>query len=187
MKDIIIINGKKVSKEVLTARFACDYTKCKGACCYETLSEQPTLLGGLLTKEERDLINSNKDSIAELIQSKQLRERFLKEPYEKFGNVFFTSICKSKCVFESKEGCILKNHQAFRRVPYSCGLYPLDINRNGVLYIDDLWISKCVWGWKKGSIDGTFLIDFVKDSIIGFYGEDFYNSLKDVQQKLGIV
>ena len=184
--EILLIEGVKVSQDVLYARFECDYEKCKGACCYENL-EGVTLLGGQLTTKESKEIISCKNSLKFCIEDVDLRNQFIKTPIVKIGKISFTNTYRGKCVFETPRGCLLKTHRDFKKVPCFCGIYPLDVNDEKVLYIDDLWMSKCAWGWKKGSISGTFLIDFVKDSIIGFYGEDFYNSLKDVQQKLGIV
>lgn len=167
MQQFIEINGIQVDKEILKAKFACDYDFCAGACCYDSTF---CVAGAPLTSDEAHLISSE-------VQKMNVPRNVKESPYLIAGDIFYTAMDKkSRCVFCDEEGCMLK--KTIVGIPSSCHLYPL-VFAKGVLYIDNYYRAKwCKMGYKKGKKDNVLLIDFMKDAIIKTFGEAFYNALK---------
>lgn len=185
------IDGIQVDSKVFTAMFACDYEKCKGACCNQPIHDVE-LNGGELTDCEAAEILYNKDEIASLCYgyaASLVRER----PVYKDGETFYTRVFEDKCVLcNMKRGtCALKLAKdkgiCGVDIPLSCQLYPIlweAFPTYERLSVGDIFDKDyCVHGYAKGKREKVYLLDFVKDALIRAFGEDFYTKLKEVQKE----
>lgn len=174
---------------VFKAKFACDYDVCHGACCCMPAPSEE-LIGGLLTDYEAAEILHNRKELSELCD-KPCKELVAEKPVEKYNGNFYTTLRCEKCVFSSNVmcGCVLKSPEAKKLtdigIPHSCQLYPLVFeahNEKKTLVLGDIFDSWCSCGYIKGSKEGIYLIDFLKDAIIRFFGKPFYDALKEKQK-----
>ena len=186
MKGYRKVLGVWVNPKVFTTKFCCDYSNCKGACCWKPV-EGVSLEGGELTKEEYDEINEKTDELKSYCDKASTQVL----TYEKEG-LFYSSLEGGKCLMCDMEGktCALKTAFSEGKVsfpiPKSCQLYPLSVieRKNGKhLIVENLFDDFCKSSYEKGEKENIYLIDFCKDAIIRTFGEIFFQLLKN-QQKL---
>jgi hypothetical protein len=179
VQDVIL------SEDIATAKFACDITKCKGACCVVGDAGAP------VDRDEIPVLNK---------AFKQLRDRLDKEALqvvEQKGVVqgdtkrgFEISCIESgECIFVEKmengvATCAIQN--AYYRgefnweKPISCHLYPVRLKKiAGFEYANFEYIpSLCSAGCENGEAEGTRLYEFLEKSLTRRYGEEWYRELK---------
>lgn len=176
VKDVIL------SEDIATAKFACDITRCKGACCVVGDAGAP------VSKEEipvlRKAFRQLKGELAPEAVNKTENEGLVlgnsREGYE------INCIDSGECVFVKKDDrgvatCAIQQAYYEGRInwekPISCHLYPVRLKKIGGLeyanfeYIPDL----CSAGCQKGEADGTYLSDFLETALIRRYGRDWYD------------
>lgn len=187
--NTIIVNNIQVDIRILTAKFSCDYEKCKGACCYQPVEGVEMTGGELLDYEASDILYHRKD-IAPLCDEED-RKLVAEQPVEKFLGKYYTTLQKDKCVLcsFSKSTCILKALKgkiSGLDIPLHCQLYPIlwvycdDYER---LELGDIFDKNyCVHAYEKGKREDVYLIDFLKNAIIRGFGIDFFNGLKEKQK-----
>lgn len=174
------INGIDICDDVFLTKFACDYEKCHGACCWGKLKDET--YGCPLTPKEASMIRKNKSKLAYLVIDEQTRKRaFTKNVYVVGNQTRVRLTPDEKCIYSDCKGCIVK--QLSGNAPISCELYPLDVEEN-VLFICHDFDSFCQSGFIKGENENIYLIDFLKDSIIRKFGEDFFLQLKKIQHDI---
>jgi hypothetical protein len=170
-----------ISDEIATAKFACDISRCKGACCVVGESGAPVsreeipavrkaynMLKGELRKEALEAIEKNG-----LIQENG------KNGYE------ITCIDERECVFvdyTDKDEAICVIQRAYNQnrfvweKPISCHLYPVRLKKIAGMeyanfeYIPDL----CSAGCDKGEEDGIYLSDFLEKALVRRYGREWF-------------
>lgn len=179
VQDVIL------SEDIATAKFECDITKCKGACCVVGDAGAP------VDREEIPVLNK---------AFKQLKSRLTPDArhvVEQNGVVqgdssrgFEISCVESgECVFveEMENGvatCAIQN--AYYRgefsweKPISCHLYPVRLKKiGGFEYANFEYIpSLCSAGCENGEANGTRLYEFLEKSLTRRYGEEWYRELK---------
>lgn len=189
--NFIEIEGIQVDSRILTAKFCCDYEKCKGACCNQPL-QGVELNGGALSDYDAAEILLHRKALSFLCDEddQQVAREY---PVSKDRGEFYTTLHKSKCVFCSmqKGTCVLKTAKEKKiadiDIPLSCQLYPIlwevypDYER---LVVGDVFDEYCILGYDKGKRENVFLIDFLRVPLIRGFGEKFYSMLKEVQKKL---
>ena len=123
------IDGIQIDSKIFTAKFCCDYEKCKGACCYQHIPGVE-LNGGALSDYDAAEILYHRRALS-LLCDKDDQQVALEQPVSKDGGNFYTTLRKEKCVFSSmcKGTCVLKiakdNKIADIDIPLSCQLYPI--------------------------------------------------------------
>lgn len=187
---MIKVKNILVDEKIFVAKFACDYEKCKGSCCYGKSSEE--LWGGALSDYDAALIQYYRGDIRLLCDKEEQNTAFHKPVTLQEDGNFYTTLSKGKCVLCSKEkgGCVLKMANSLKiapvDIPLSCNLYPIIWQvDNGVdkLVISDLFDKDyCHSAYTKGERDNIYMIDFLKGALIRAFGEDFYDKLKEVQR-----
>lgn len=189
MKCYIEINNIRVESKIFVAKFCCDYDKCKGACCNQPLSDVE-LLGGAVSDYDAAEILLHRKALS-LLCDEDDQQVALEQPISKYDGQFYTTLKKDKCVFCSlqRETCMLKVAKEMRvadiDIPLSCQLYPLlweiypTFER---LCIGDTFDKYCTYGYKKGTRENVFLLDFLRVPLIRGFGEDFYAKLKEIQK-----
>lgn len=183
------IDNILVEDTVFTAKFSCDYGKCKGACCNKPVPGVE-LFGGALSDYDAAEILYHRRAIS-LLCDKSNQVIAGERPVSKYEGGFYTTLHDSKCVLCSmdKGTCVLKLAKTSGvsdiGIPLSCQLYPLLWEIDGdveTLNVGDIF-DDCKYGYEKGEREGTYLIDFLKEPIIRGLGEDFYRKLKEEQSK----
>jgi len=176
------IDGVLISKEIFEVDFACDVTKCKGACC--TLESE---YGAPLNREEISFIY---DALPEVIGylPQEHREEIEKNGFFEVKNDDFLtrSIDNKACVFVYYSNgiafCALEraflDKKTFFRKPISCHLFPIRVTNFGGEILRYERFSDCQPALINGEAQNCKIIDFCKESLIRKYGEDWYNKVK---------
>lgn len=183
---IIQIDDCLVSSEILTEYFACDYAVCKGACCVagdsgapleecepEALEKNFLEYSPLMSDKGREMASSGTFSVTDsdgdlvtpLVQGS---EECIFSNFDRDGNCFCTV-----------ERCWMNGHGDFRK-PISCWLYPVRVSSLGsglrALNLHRWDICKCAF--EKGRKEGIHVYEFLKEPLIRFFGEEFYEELE---------
>lgn len=183
------VDGIQVDPRIFLAKFCCDYEKCKGACCNQPLPGVELMGGGLTNYEAAELLYHRR--ALSLLCDEDARQVALEQPVSKDNGLFYTTLKKSKCVFCSMQQgtCVLKIAKAKGitpiGIPLSCQLYPIVLDAcSKRLLIGDIFDKDyCIHGYIKGEREGIYLLDFLKDPIVGKFGEAFFLKLKEMQKK----
>lgn len=176
VKDTIL------SEDVATARFACDVSRCKGACCVVGNAGAP------VDKEEIPILRK-----AFRLLKDELRSEAVQAVEEK-GVVWgdqdsgFEISCveEEACIFviyntEGVAECAIQKAYYEGRIswekPISCHMFPIRLKRiidfdyANFEYIPDICGSGCAHGEQQG----IWLSDFLQEPLIRRYGEEWYD------------
>lgn len=170
------------SFDILEKKFRCDLPLCLGNCCLYGDSGAP------LSTAEANIL----DDILEKVKP-YLRTEGIAAIEEKgtsvtdFENEKVTPlIANEECAYTNKKGNIFlcaieqawSEGKILFRKPLSCHLFPARIK-----YFSDFravnyeHLEICSSGREKGSQDGIYLYEFLKEPLISALGEDLYNEL----------
>lgn len=183
---IIEIDDYLISSEIITEYFACDYQVCKGCCCIIGESGAP-----LEDVEKYALINEF-EAFKSYLSQEELSVIEAKGFYEidSDGDLVTPLMTgKEECVytcFDENDNCYCAIEKAFFddksdfRKPISCWLYPIRISNlsNGMQALNLHRWHICKPAFEKGKKEGIKVYQFLKDPIIHYFGEDFYEKLK---------
>ena len=189
---MIIIEDTLISDELYTEYFICDLPACHGGCCVHGDAGAP------LEKAETKILNEISDRVKPYMRSIGI------ETIEKSGNFvkdtdgeYTTPLVKDQeCAYvffdENKIAkCAIEKAWEEKKIkfqkPISCHLYPVRItkysNYEAVNY--HRW-PICEPARKFGKKQNVRIYEFVKDSLIRKYGEDWYRQLDEyVKMTLG--
>lgn len=190
---MIAIENVLVSDLVAQEQFVCDLTKCKGGCCEDGDAGAP------LTKEELDIINDVYETVKPYLTPEGIRviEKNGRYNYDRDFGWVTPAIDGGLCAYGSRdENGIIKCgiEQAYRdgkiswKKPISCHLYPIivrkgkngDFDRMNYEPREVLCKPGCIYG-KKLKVP---VYQFLKEPIIRMYGEEFYDALDAVAEKM---
>ena len=189
---IIQIGECLVSSEIFTEYFACDYGTCKGVCCVAgdsgapldesepaALAENYAAYSELMSVKGREtvdgtgfsVIDSDGDLVTPLVPGS---EECVYSNFDGDGNCFCTV-----------ERCWMNGKGTFRK-PVSCWLYPVRISvlGNGLTALNLHRWEICKCAFEKGKKEGIHVYEFLKEPIIRYFGEDFYNEMEEVASAL---
>lgn len=188
---MIAIDNVLLSDELVEEQFVCDLQKCKGGCCVDGDCGAP------LTKDEAKIIADIYPTIKEYLTAEYLPEIERQGTHtmdDEFGYVTPT-VNGGICVYGiTDEAGIVKCgiEKAWKagkvdfRKPISCHLYPIRITEHegyeAVNY--EPRPSLCRPACKLGKQLKVPVYQFLKDSITRKYGEEFYDTLDAVAQKM---
>jgi hypothetical protein len=167
-----------VEERIADLPFACDLTRCKGACC--------TLKGGRgapLDDREVEEIFRWTPSIRKYLPAISLTTIDAEGPVEGSTRNFATRcVNDADCVFVYYENGIA--HCAFERgylegeiswrKPISCHLFPLRVGSGIAQHLRYEYLSHCEAALRSGAEKQILLYDFVKDALIRAYGTEWY-------------
>lgn len=191
---MIVIDNILVSDEVVEKQFVCDLGKCKGGCCEEGDAGAP------LDDGELDLINEYYEKIKPYLTEKAIERIEKKGRYtysREFGWVTPTLPSdKEICVYGRRdENGIIKCafEQAYNdgvipwKKPVSCHLYPIitskgkkgDYDRVNYEPREKLCKPACALGAKLK----VPVYQFLKESLIRKYGQQFYDTLDKIAKE----
>lgn len=191
---MIVIDNILVSDDVVEKQFVCDLSKCKGGCCEEGDAGAP------LEDEELDIIISVYEDVKPYIPEASLAEIERKGKYvyhKEFGWVTPTLGSDSEiCVYGKRdEKGVIKCafEQAYYdgkiswKKPISCHLFPIiagkgkhgDYEKVNYEPRQKLCNPACGLG-KKLKVP---VYEFLKESLVRKYGQEFYDVLDTIAKK----
>lgn len=180
---IIAIGDVLVREEVLSTPFACDLSKCKGACC--TLDSE---FGAPVNEEEVEQISEILPVVKEYLSDEHRKEIEQNGFFEKKHNeLLLRSVNNKACVFVYYEGDIAKcsvekaffDKKVNFRKPISCHLFPIRISKFGGDILRYEKFSECAPALENGKQMNITIAEFCKDSLLKLYGEKWYSQLKE--------
>ncbi|RMG55389.1 MAG: DUF3109 family protein [Bacteroidetes bacterium] len=183
---MIQIDDKLISSEVVEELFACDISRCKGACCVEGD------LGAPLEDEELAILEEIYPKVKPFLRKAGIRAIEQQGTWVRdFTQSHSTPLVEGReCAYVtfSPEGVALCGiEQAWQagkidfQKPISCHLYPIRTSKHrdfeALNY--DRW-DICSPACKLGRTEGIRVYEFVKGALIRRYGEAFYEELDGV-------
>jgi len=184
--DMIVINDVLISDDIIEEHFICNLNACKGACCWEGDYGAP------INNKEEHTINTIIEEIKPLLPEESVKIIGDRGPFDHFSEknflgtalhqngacVFMTYDTNgiAKCAFEK---AYEESITSFKK-PISCHLYPIRVTINKEAGFEawnyDVW-DICSAACKLGKEHKMPIYKFLKDAIIRYKGEAFYEEL----------
>lgn len=195
LPPIIQVGDVLLSSEILTEKFCCDLSACKGQCCVEGDAGAPVTLDEIAEIEDCvDEIWNDLSASAQSVIDKQ------GVAYTDQEGDLVTSIVGGKdCVFTYygelfgiENCCLCALEKAYRAgktsfcKPVSCALYPIREKRlgGGMVGLNYNRWAVCKMAVVKGIGENLPLYEFLRDPLIRRFGEDWYQELLDTVAEL---
>ena len=201
---ILQVGDVLLSSEILTEKFCCDLSVCKGACCVEGDAGAPVTLDEIAEIEDcLDEVWHDLSASAQSVIDKQ------GVAYTDQEGDLVTSIVRGKdCVFTYygdvecsmvngqcsiiKDCCLCALEKAYREgktrfcKPVSCALYPIREKRlgGGLVGLNYNRWNVCKMAVAKGVLENTRLYQFLREPLIRRFGEAWYQELLDTVDEL---
>ncbi len=176
--ETITVRSVRLEEQIAEARFACDLSRCKGACC--TL---PGWRGAPLEDHEIGEIESAFPIIRKYLPEWHLEAIEEKGLYEgEPGNRATTCYGLGACVFVYYQDDIAMcaferayfNHEIGWRKPISCHLFPLRVSPEPRVIVRYEEIEPCETARKRGESESISLSDFLQEPLVRRFGEEWY-------------
>ena len=198
LPPIIQVGDVLLSSEILTEKFCCDLSACKGECCVEGDAGAPVTIEEIGEIEDcLDAVWGDLSASAQAVIDKQ------GVAYTDQEGDLVTSIVRGKdCVFtfhamlqgDNSSPCVTlcaleKAYRAGRTrfcKPVSCALYPIREKRigEGLIGLNYNRWSVCKMAVAKGIQENLRLYEFLRDPLIRRFGEAWYQELLDTVEEL---
>ncbi len=201
---ILQVGDVLLSSEILTEKFCCDLSVCKGACCVEGDAGAPVTLDEIAEIEDcLDEVWHDLSASAQSVIDKQ------GVAYTDQEGDLVTSIVRGKdCVFTYygdvecsmvngqcsiiKDCCLCALEKAYREgktrfcKPVSCALYPIREKQlgGGLVGLNYNRWNVCKMAVAKGVLENTRLYQFLREPLIRRFGEAWYQELLDTVDEL---
>ena len=201
---ILQVGDVLLSSEILTEKFCCDLSVCKGACCVEGDAGAPVTLDEIAEIEDcLDEVWHDLSASAQSVIDKQ------GVAYTDQDGDLVTSIVRGKdCVFTYygdvecsmvngqcsiiKDCCLCALEKAYREgktrfcKPVSCALYPIREKQlgGGLVGLNYNRWNVCKMAVAKGVLENTRLYQFLREPLIRRFGEAWYQELLDTVDEL---
>ena len=201
---ILQVGDVLLSSEILTEKFCCDLSVCKGACCVEGDAGAPVTLDEIAEIEDcLDEVWHDLSASAQSVIDKQ------GVAYTDQEGDLVTSIVRGKdCVFTYygdvecsmvngqcsiiKDCCLCALEKAYREgktrfcKPVSCALYPIREKQlgGGLVGLNYNRWNVCKMAVAKGVLENTRLYQFLREPLIRRFGETWYQELLDTVDEL---
>lgn len=184
---MLLLDSVLLDEQILSAPFACDLKKCKGACC--------TMEGGNgapLQEQELDLIATCVDAALPYL-SKRNKDYIEKNGWLDSDEDEYATKCidNKECVFvfyeEKVAKCALERaffdgKTEFRK-PISCHLFPVRVANFGGTYLHYEKFEECEDAIANGKELGLTVLDTAKSALIRQFGEQWFEAAKAVAEK----
>ena len=201
LHPIIQVGDVLLSSEILTEKFCCDLSVCKGECCVEGDAGAPVTMDEIAAIEACvDDVWDDLSASAQAVIDKQ------GVAYTDQEGDLVTSIVGGKdCVFTYygdiedgnthlpiKNCCLCALEKAYRAgrthfcKPISCALYPIREKQlgGGLTGLNYNRWSVCKMAIAKGIQENLYLYQFLRDPLIRRFGEAWYQELLDTVSEL---
>lgn len=184
---MIKVQNVILSEDIATAKFACNISRCKGACCVIGDAGAPVAKQEIpvLRKAFRELKNQLDPQAVEAAETHGVIQT------DGHGEYEITCIESGECIFVQQDEhgvatCAIQNAYYAGNFqwekPISCHLYPIRLKQIGSFeyanyeYIPELCSAAC----QRGEKEGIYLAEFLKDSLTRRYGEEWYLKFLEV-------
>lgn len=170
-----------LSEDIATSKFACDISRCKGACCVVGDAGAPVEKGEIpiLQKAFRLLKERLNSDALRAVEEKGVVQKDSKGQYE------ITCVDDSDCIFVEKDEkgiatCAIQNAYYHGEInwekPLSCHLYPIRLKKiSGIDFANFEYIpDMCAAGCDNGRKEGIYLSEFLEKALKRRYGTDWY-------------
>ena len=190
LPPIIQVGDVLLSSEILTEKFCCDLSVCKGECCVEGDAGAPVTLDEIAEIEDcLDAVWADLSASAQSVIDKQ------GVAYTDQEGDLVTSIVHGKdCVFTCYDGdnCLCALEKAYRNgktkfcKPISCALYPIRVKQfsGGLVGLNYHRWKICEDAVKKGQELDLPLYQFLKEPLTRRFGAEWYQELCNVADDL---
>ena len=180
VKDVIL------SESIATSKFACDISRCKGACC--VVGDAGAPVSGdeipVLRKAFKQLKGKLRPEAVEIAEKEGVVVGNRKDGYE------INCVDGKECIFVQKDEngvatCSIQNayyNGEFNwEKPLSCHLYPVRLKKiAGMEFANFEYIPElCATGCDNGKKEGTWLGEFLKSALIRRYGSEWYEEFTE--------
>lgn len=178
---MIRVDDVILSEDIATAKFACNISRCKGACCVVGDAGAPVSKEEIpvLRKAFRVLKKGLHPEAVKIAESEGIVIGNAKEGYQ------ISCIETGECIFVQKDEngvatCAIQSSYYSGKFewekPISCHLYPVRLKHiAGFDYANFEYIPQlCSAGCRRGEDEGIFLSDFLKSALVRRYGEKWY-------------
>lgn len=187
---MIEIDGKIVSTDILTVRFACDLAHCRGICCVEGNAGAP------LDPEEVDILEAEYDNYKRYM-TPEGRKVVEKEGFmvvDADGDLTTPLVDDAECAYSFTENGITfcameracRNGETAFKKPISCHLYPIRLTTfsNGSTGLNYHRWGVCSGALAKGRNEGVPMYRSLREPIVRRFGEEFYETLAEAEKLL---
>ena len=195
LPPILQVGDVLLSSEILTEKFCCDLSVCKGECCVEGDAGAPVTMEEIVEIEDcLDEVWGDLSASAQAVIDKQ------GVAYTDQEGDLVTSIVRGKdCVFTFygevggiQNCCLCALEKAYRAgktkfcKPISCALYPIREKKlgGGLVGLNYNRWDVCKMAIAKGIQENLYLYQFLKDPLIRRFGEAWYQELLDMVEEL---
>lgn len=175
-----------LSEDIATAQFACDVTRCKGACCVVGDAGAPVDEGEIPVLEKiyaqlKDRLSAEARDAAE--------EKGVVQTHSD-GTSEITCTGHGACIFVERNNqgaatCAIQNayyrgHVNWEK-PLSCHLFPIRLKKvAGQEFANyDDQPETCAAGCTRGKRDGVYLSDFLEKPLKRRYGNEWYDTFQE--------
>ena len=194
LPPIIQVGDVLLSSEILTEKFCCDLSVCKGECCVEGDAGAPVTIEEIAEIEECvDTVWEDLSASAQAVINKQGVAYTDKE-----GDLVTSIVGGKDCVFTYygdiedwnthlpiNNCCLCALEKAYRAgrthfcKPVSCALYPIREKRlgDGLVGLNYNRWSVCKMAIAKGIQEDLRLYQFLREPLIRRFGSEFYDAL----------
>jgi len=203
LPPILQVGDVLLSSEILTEKFCCDLTVCKGQCCVEGDAGAPVTMEEIAEIEECvDAVWQDLSASAQSVIDRQ------GVAYTDEEGDLVTSIVRGKdCVFTYYDSlqltadglqltvpdcCLCALEKAYREgrtrfcKPISCALYPIreKLVGDGIVALNYNRWAVCKMAVAKGIEQNLRLYEFLQEPLIRRFGESWYQELLEVVAEL---
>ncbi len=187
---MIEIDGKIVSCDIITTKFLCDLTRCKGICCVEGNAGAP------LESDEVRILAEEYAAYKPYMTGQGVHE-IEKQGFairDEEGDLVTPLVGDAECAYAYKDNGVTlcavekawaEGKTAFRK-PVSCHLYPIRVARfgDGSLGLNYHRWAVCEGAHTLGKEKGVPMYKMLHDAIARRFGEDFYEALEAAEKYL---
>lgn len=183
---IVQIGDILVSEDVVTEYFACDYGKCRGACCIIGDSGAP------MEEDETDLVEREYPEFKDLMrpQGRAAAEKKGFFEIDRDGDIVTPLVegsCEcAYCHFGPDGECLCAIEMRGLKKPVSCSLYPIRVTRltGGGLALNLHRWEICSDAFEKGRREHIRVYEFLRKPLTERFGEEFYEALSAAAKHL---
>ena len=196
LPPIIQVGDVLLSSEILTEKFCCDLSVCKGECCVEGDAGAPVTMEEIAAIE--DCVDDVWDDLSASAQAVIDKQGVAYTDQE--GDLVTSIVGGKDCVFTYygdiedrnthlpiKNCCLCALEKAYRAgrthfcKPISCALYPIREKQlgEGIVGLNYNRWNVCKMAIAKGIQENLYLYQFLRDPLIRRFGEAWYKELLD--------
>ena len=189
--QMIKVDDKIISLDVLQKKFVCDLNSCKGACCVEGDSGAPLL------QKEKEILEDIYEKIKPYMRTEAISEITEKgiAVYDMDGDLTTTLVNNRECAFVVYEQgiakCAIEKAYIDKKIdfkkPISCHLFPIRIKEyRDFAAVNYEQIKICKSACDCGSKLQVPVYVFLKEPLIRKYGVSWYKELLESARMLNI-